>query len=215
MMRLRNADFLLPAATELNMVQTNGDETVSKTEFSACHEFLGESTLKFDAPEAKDSTQGRNAQTGPINLPTGQTFGVALLDGIDTGTAAAGDPVRGRLTSAIHGKRPKVDLPVGTPVNGRILRLEHLYGKPDTVTLVIRLEAIDLEGIAVPFAARSDNAVLAAWRSSGSGLRSRGLLLGRLGDLTPRGEAVFHFQAAGEHYLIKSGLESRWVTVGK
>jgi hypothetical protein len=71
--------------------------------------------------------------------------------------------------------------------------MEHEHAK-QSVTIAIRLESLEVRGVAIPFAARSEGVLL-----------SRGQELGRIADLTPRGIAVFHFRNAGEHYLVEAG----------
>jgi hypothetical protein len=45
------AEYLLPKATTLHFLRRNGDETENTTAYSACHEFRGESKLRFDDPQ--------------------------------------------------------------------------------------------------------------------------------------------------------------------
>jgi hypothetical protein len=214
--RLRDSDFLLPIQTHLHMIMATGDENHSRTAFSSCHEFLGQSTLKFDTPgDVTAANPGEGSESTRFIFSPGQSFSVMLTDGIDTGIAAAGDPVHGKLTSAIRGKRPKVEIPVGTPVQGRIIKLEHDYGKPAGVKIIVRLETAQVNGVPVPFTASSDVLPYSPRVNRSYRLQSRGRELGRIGDLNLRGVTVFIFRGAGEHYLVKSGLESRWVTVGR
>ena len=48
--RLNGSDFLLPSETLLHINNLDGVETENRTVSSGCHEFLGESTVKFEAP---------------------------------------------------------------------------------------------------------------------------------------------------------------------
>ena len=48
--RLNGTEFLLPNAVRLQIVYADGGESENRTLFSGCHEFLGQSSLNFDAP---------------------------------------------------------------------------------------------------------------------------------------------------------------------
>jgi hypothetical protein len=66
--RLNSSEFLLPAATRLQIVNANGGVKDNLTIFSACHEFRGESTVSFGSPEdvpaaISDVPRGRSAGT--------------------------------------------------------------------------------------------------------------------------------------------------------
>ncbi len=89
--RLRNADFQLPLRIQLHIIMASGQENDSRTSLSACHEFLGESTLRFDFPDsATEAPAASQAESKRLVLPPGVKFGVELTDGIDTGLAGAG-----------------------------------------------------------------------------------------------------------------------------
>lgn len=132
--KIGTGDFLLPAASEALMVSLRGDASRNHIRFSACHEFTGESKLIFgdnpgDSPDA--AAAGQNVPTGQqtpgvkqeIRLPKNAEITLRLVDEVDTDKAAVGDLVRAVLNNDVKAKG-KVLLPKGTPVSGRIIRLE-------------------------------------------------------------------------------------------
>jgi hypothetical protein len=126
--RIGSGDFLLPSVSETIMVSLRGDATRNVIRFSACHEFAGESTLKFG-----DDQEGAAATTaGPISaavkpemkLPKNAEIVLRLVGEIDTDRAAVGDPVRAALSGDVK-EKGQVLLHKGVEVSGRIVRLEH------------------------------------------------------------------------------------------
>src|SRR5260370_40229846 len=101
--RLRGADFLLPSSSTLRIFHIDGGEAENRTVYSNCHEFLGESTLRFDTPPDVVVPESRHG-TGPraFSIPQGLPFRVALTQSIDTATAAAGDPIKAKLITPIR-----------------------------------------------------------------------------------------------------------------
>jgi hypothetical protein len=107
--RLNGAEFLLPNRGQLQILDANGMELKNSTAYSGCHEFLGESTLGFDAwPEADAPAGGKAAAAdagkaaATDELPEGLTFTIALTNNIDVSAAAAGDKIGAKLTAAIR-----------------------------------------------------------------------------------------------------------------
>jgi hypothetical protein len=146
-MRIKGIDFLLPTAARLRILKTDGGERENRTVFSNCHEFLGESTVVFDAPPSStiaDTRRGGVARA--FRIPPGLPFRVALTMGINTATAAAGDPIQARLLTPIQ-NGSKVLVPMGAGIAARIDRLRQYYGSPSAVALDIKLETVEIGGV--------------------------------------------------------------------
>jgi len=90
--------------------------------FSACHEFTGESTLKFGDDDEAGAPPAAAKQE--LKLPKNAEIVLRLVGEIDTDKAAVGDPVRAALTSDIK-EKGQVLLHKGVEFSGRIIRLEH------------------------------------------------------------------------------------------
>lgn len=229
--RLNGSDFLLPSETRLQIKELNGAESDNLTVYSGCHEFLGESTLSFDAPPdapAQTSATPR-AETA---IPAGLPFRLALAQNIQVGTAAAGDVVKAVLTSDLRDQAKKVLIPKGTLVSCRILRISRWYSHDtDTralnrdgsirsrsdpsarVELLLGLGNFMLPGGQQPVYARLDRGESAPPRRPGK-VRGRPVALGPL-DAMAQNQWFANFPRAGDSYVIKRGLASNCVTAAR
>jgi hypothetical protein len=123
--KIGSGDFLLPSVSEVVMTDLRGDASRNRIRFSACHEFTGESKLKFGDDDENPSISGQDTSVPKqeIRLPKNTVLAIQLIDEIDTDRAAVGDGVRAALTGDLK-VRGQVLLPKGTVVSGRIVRLE-------------------------------------------------------------------------------------------
>ena len=202
-----SATLLLPTEVRLHILSTDGTESKNHTVFSDCHQFIGESTLSFDPAPAGAGSDNLASASRPLRIPPGLPFRVALTQGIDTANAAAGDSIRAKLTTPIK-KDSKVLVPAGTPIVGRITRMEYFYAD-SSVALNITLGTVNLEGASMPLSAVPDTGRRFRKQDKET-LRSR-VVLGTLRSLEDR-SAAFVFRNVPQRYLIASGLESMWVT---
>ena len=100
---LAGAEFLLPGASLLHILNSNGIVSENHTAFSNCHEFLGESTISFDPPaEASVAEKRRDSELQSLIIPPGLAFRVALTQAIDTAVAATGDLIKLKLITPIR-----------------------------------------------------------------------------------------------------------------
>jgi uncharacterized protein (TIGR03435 family) len=203
-----DAEFLLPASTWLQILDINGDKKDNRTVFSDCHEFLGESTVTFGT--AADTTPARAAATeaAPLGLPDGLQFAVALTQNIDTATAAGGDPIRAKLTTAIRDRSSKILVPANTPVTARIVEIRRFYQRMPAVSLHLRLESVTLGGQARPFGVRLFPLVERAQPIPQGGR----LMMPVSNGESPLDLAALVFPDAEHNLVIQSGLHWNWVT---
>jgi hypothetical protein len=158
--RLNNSEFLIPKQARWHIITLDGSESDNITVFSSCHEFLSESTIRFGTPpETTGAVSPKRAKKG-LRLPSGLSFSFVLTDPIDTATAAAGDPFKARLKSAIGKKRNVILVPKGAAISGRIVRIERVYGLvSQSLVLALKLETIEANGVPEPFYARLESVV--------------------------------------------------------
>ena len=201
---LHGSDFLLPSEVHLRIVDTDGGENENRTVFSACHEFLGESTLSFDDPEqaAAGSAEGIAA---PTTLPAGLGFQMALTDDIQTPTAAAGDAIHAKLLTPIRDHSSKLLVPAGTVVTGRISEMRHYYSPSQSWSIGLRLDTIKVDGVSRPLAATIDTLGQKLTGSRGN----KGILHW---SATP-GLGAIVFSDLKPNEVILAGQEMKWVTV--
>jgi hypothetical protein len=119
--RIGEGDFLLPAGSELTLVDLDGREHRNRVRFASCRQFAGESVLSFD--EAPPETAPPPTMAAEIEVPAGLGLSLSLLDAIDANQAVIGDPVRARLESALKYKG-QVLFSKGATVTGRISRVQ-------------------------------------------------------------------------------------------
>jgi hypothetical protein len=205
--RLKGADFLLPRTSLLHIFHTDGGQSVNRTVFSNCHEFLGESTIMFHPPpDASETHHSPSPQA--LVIPKGLPFRVALTQGIDTTTAAAGDPIKAKLITPIQSDSG-VLVPMGAAIAARIVRVRQFYGSVTAVALEIKLETVDVGGVSIPLPATPDAG--RSFQKAKKGTLQQRVELGTLHGLEDR-SASFEFRSVRLPYLIRSGLESMWVT---
>lgn len=207
--RFRGIDFLLPNASVLKILNTDGGEAENRTAFSSCHEFVGESKLMFDPEPDVHRTESRGQTPQGLTIPQGLSFRIAFTQELDTETAAAGDPVKAKLiTPILNGS--KVLVAEGANVAGRIVRLRRFYGDTSSLSLEVTLETVDVRGVAVPLSAVPDTGAHVQTKKPKGNLQQR-VELGTLRGLEGRSSA-FVFHDVHPPFAIHSGLESSWVT---
>jgi hypothetical protein len=159
-LRLNNSEFLLPSAVHLHVVEADGAEAENRTVFTGCHEFLGESTLRFDDDARTQPVTNQQGSSTILPLPAGQQFRFALTRAIDPATAAAGDQVKATLTSPIKDKRGHVLVPKGAAVTGRIVQIMWRYGsQSESLTLALKLETVEADGVPRAFDTRMESTI--------------------------------------------------------
>jgi hypothetical protein len=221
--RLNGSEFLLPSETRLDIKSLDGVETANRTVYSGCHEFLGESTLKFEAPPDAPAQKAAAPRT-ETPIPAGLGFGLALAEDIHVATAAAGETVQAVLTSDLRDQAKKVLVPNHTPALCRILRIRrYYYGKDASkpgmqvplqrVDLLLRLEGFAMHDGHRPVFAKPAIATVAS-RSRPGKLQVRPV---ELGQLNAMGQNLWslRFERVGDDFVVKSGLASNWVTVAQ
>ena len=207
-MVLKGVSFLLPSVTVMRIVNLDGVVARNRTGFSNCHEFLGESSITLDAPPAALGTKADRGPASPaFTIPKGLRFRVALTEGIDTATAAGGDPIKAKLITPIR-TGSRVLAPAGAAVVARIIRIQQFYDN-QSVALDIRLETVGVGSASIPLIATPDPGQ--SFQATKRGALQRSIELGTLRTLLDRSFS-FGFRNVGLPYLIGSGLESMWVT---
>jgi hypothetical protein len=107
-----STDTMLPTESLLTSFSSDATEAENRTKsFSNCHAFLADSTVSFDPPSnVPDPGKGRATGSQALVIPPRLRFRVALAQGFDTSTAAAGDGIKARLITPIQAGR-KVLIP--------------------------------------------------------------------------------------------------------
>ena len=224
---LNDSDFLLPREARVSVLHTDGTEADNVIRYSDCHEFHSDVTVRYEPTLAHNRPAPLvQPKPRPLALPAGAPFKVTFTDRIDTATAAAGDPIHGRLKTAIREQSGDVLIPEGTPVTGRILRVKRYYDLSQhrmvesratttqpSLVVDVRLETLEMAGVERPFKAAFDSGIQRRLKQPG--------IMGRVeigsfdqADSEANSEiGTFPFWDASPQPVVKAGLESSWVTV--
>lgn len=194
-MQIGESSFLLPAASELTMVDLDGQEHRNRVRFASCRQFSGESVLTFD--EAPTESKASPVPAAEIDVPVGLGLTLSLLDSVDANRAVIGDPVRARLESALKHKSQLL-FPKGATVTGRVTRID----KQEQYT-IIGLEFSEIE----------TETARARIKPTFNDLGGEGLMVprARRGSFETRpGEGILPLRPG--HYRLERGILMFWRT---
>jgi hypothetical protein len=205
--KLFGVGYLLPKAARQRFIGQNGFEGENTVSFSACREFQAQSTLTFGT--AKNRAGGDPYVPAAIPLPAGLPVHVELTTPIDGTRAAAGDRIAGRLIDPIETAQKRTLVAAGAVVDGRLMRVENGRLPTDQLTIALRWEAVDVDGVKTPLTLTPDRRRSGLRITETGGLRRRGEEF----ELPATGEGrygVFHFP--GRDVRVPAGLKSEWLT---
>ncbi len=205
MVQLGGEEYLLPKLTRERFIEQDASEAENTVTFANCREFRGESTVHFG--ENLPAASARRDPVAPpfaAGLPVVIDVTSTLADG-----AAAGDRIEGKLAQPVLDAQRKVLAPAGAPAEGRLMRVETLYGNAGETTIVLRWETLEVNGVKVPLSLTPNRAMENQNIGLMGELRRRPvpLVLPRPGE---ERYAVFKF--TGEHLVVQSSLRTLWVT---
>lgn len=202
-LRINNLDFLLPSEVTMRITSINGMQSINRTTFDGCHEFLGESKLVFDDQPA--SSEIRSAEKPvTVELPAGLTIYIALAEKIDPASAAAGDHVKGRLTKPLRIPQSGLTIPKGTTLNGRICELLLKYGDTASLEFGLKWESMEFGGAKQTLAV-SVEAVTPGTAKTLTQVREPSAFKDELAG-------YFFFPEIPKNYQIPIGFESVWLS---
>jgi hypothetical protein len=150
MVRLRGEDYLIPAITRQRFIGQGGSEAENSVTFSGCHEFRADSNVQFGENLAAPEEKPPVPTILPLKLPERLPVWVEMTSTIQTGQAAAGDRVEGRLAEPIRDSL-KTLVPRDAAVEGRLVRVGTNYGHLDRVTLGLQWDTVQVNGVKRPF----------------------------------------------------------------
>jgi hypothetical protein len=128
-------------------------------------------------------------------LPDEISFELALAAPIDTASAAAGDVISAHLTEPIPGPQPGTVLaPAGSPVTGRIIRMEHHFFPTKYFLVSMAFDTLQVDDRFFRLHAKSG--------------RSGGALNVPKDEDWPMG--TFVFSAGDSRFVIPAGYTSLW-----
>jgi hypothetical protein len=195
--RIGGAPLVLPQSTQLKLWDADGSRYENQIGYESCRAFQSESVFRpevegaaGDAPAAAPA-----ARAAPV-IPAGLTLRIALHSPIDMESAFAGDAIEGQLEEPIRSPGGAIVAPVGTIVNGRIVRAERHFVPTSFFALGLRFDSMVIGGVEVPVSLE------AVPRS-----REAQMLMG---DLKGQGIGMFVFH--GELRVLDDGFDAEWRT---
>ncbi|MEO8025816.1 MAG: hypothetical protein ABI823_05065 [Bryobacteraceae bacterium] len=121
--KIGESAFLLPASSDLTLVDLRGNEKHNRIAFSDCRQYVGESVLRFDDAPATAPSGPVTAEIPAVALPPRMYVTTVLEKDIILNTAAVGDPIRAIVSENAKMKR-KIVVPKGAVLSGRIVELQ-------------------------------------------------------------------------------------------
>jgi hypothetical protein len=208
--KIGSGDFLLPEVSRMEVLYRGGEEDLNETRYSGCHEFTGESTIRFDDPDEPGSA-ANVAKAALKALPPKTHIRVKIDPPLDSETAAAGDPITGIVERDVKEKGQAV-VRTTDRLHGRVLRFEqHMMPVPVWI-VAIRFESMERDGVEQPVSLKplddGDRTQLQV-RSFGRGRSSRAPALAM--PERPSGAGVFVFSEAGK-LVLDQKFHSEWET---
>jgi hypothetical protein len=146
--KIGSGEFLLPEVSRMTVLYRVGQESENETHYSACHEFTGESTIRFDDPDESNSPVAA-ARAALKGLPPKTQIRVKIDPPINSATAAAGDPITGVVEREVR-QKGQVLVRKTDRLHGRLLRLEQFLVPTPYWLVAIKFEAIERDGVEEP-----------------------------------------------------------------
>ena len=156
---IANIKLVLADRAVQRYVYGDGEEIENTTTFANCREYLGESKISFsqDSDPAQAGTKKRGKPERLASVPAGLRFVLTLAAPIETGTAAAGDPIAGKLVEPLRDGTQKVLAQAGSLVEGHLLRVQSVrFPRAETI-IVVKPETVEINGSKVPLSAARDS----------------------------------------------------------
>jgi hypothetical protein len=211
--KIGDGDFLLPRVSVMDAVFGRGTEAINETQYSGCHEYTAESTIRFDDADSTAVGPSRSA-AARAPIPEGVRVPLALEAPIDGETSAAGDQIVAYALNDSKASGGVVAIHRGDRFHGRIVKLEqYMMNQPHWV-IAMRFDSVLRDGVEAPVRlAPLDDGVRVGPQQVFTGRRrfSRvdplvGLSLDR-----PPGGGIYVFFESGK-FSLNSRFHSLWVT---
>ena len=170
--RIGSSAFVLPRGAELVVTDSDRAGREVRLSFAGCHQFVGESALKFDDPPAEPLAPQVSGPIQYVVLPDNFKVDFNLDTAIDWSSSASGDPVHGTLREAVR-VNGEIVAPNGAGLSGRIA---HLAMRDDSYSVELHLTSLDFAGGQADLTGRQNmvvvNGVPLIYRSAKFKLRS-------------------------------------------
>lgn len=141
--------FLLPKGSELTMVESDGVEYRNRNSFTSCHQFTGQSIIRFDEPAPEPAT---NVPATETILPDEFTVEIELDTPIDSVSAVVGDSIRATVRQHVTWNR-EIVIPKGAHLAGNLVLLER---RGNSYFVDLRFTSVEIGGRIVDLSSRQN-----------------------------------------------------------
>ena len=146
--RIGSGDFLLPEVSRMDVLYSTALETLNETHYSGCHEFTGQSTIRFDDP-AEPNAPAAQTMAALKSLPPKTRVRVKIDPPIDSDHGAVGDEITGVVEHDVRIKGQTI-VRATDKLHGRILRFEQFQFPIPRWVVAIRFDSIERDGVEQP-----------------------------------------------------------------
>lgn len=197
--QLGSSMFVLPQRVKTVMLARGGAKARDETEYSSCHQFVGESTMHFEVPDSGATPAA--AAKPEVELPAGLTFRVRLASKIDPASSWVGDAVEGLLEEPLYGVKHELLAAKRARVLGRLVRLRSVEQPARQVEVAFDWRQID-----------ADTAIyrIAAHRQGAADPDAPHLFDSPASVQEEVPSQTFFFK--GDHPKVDASFVSRWIT---
>lgn len=157
-MKIGQGMFLLPKASELNMIDETNSDSVNRTQFSNCRQYTGESVLIFGDPADAAAQQKKIRE---VQLPLGVVLDTSLETPIHSATSAVGDPLTFVVQKAVK-KDGELLVPKGTLLHARLALLRRQNSDRPAYAVGVKLLELEAPGLRIQFSAGLDRITMNA-----------------------------------------------------
>jgi hypothetical protein len=206
------APALLPAASELTLVATDGHESHNRLKLGDCRQFRGEATVSFDAEDRKPAAAEAPAET--TRLPFNSVLELELAEPLEPDKAALGNLVRLLLSRPLKDDTNRILVPEGAEVTARLVRLEkssipYPLWEVGLEPASVKLGENQLDLSATMYDAGPETGLVRqSRRFMPTFTRKRSTRMDILVRETPKGQGVLHWDARRSQ--IPKGLKMKW-----
>jgi hypothetical protein len=144
-----NLVVLLPESAEFRLVKYSGEIIQNRIEFTHCREFGAESTINFNVSDSAEQTPRFAAASIDDTLrplPPGLQIAVKLRSRISD-DMAVGTLIDGVVAANVTARKGAVLIAAGSPVRGRIRRLERYTDPFPHFAVALEFTEVELQGI--------------------------------------------------------------------
>lgn len=206
--KIHDRMILIPRETRLHMLRHDGSETLNLTSYENCREYSSQSRVLSAAPHRDSVTAATSGvQTSPSSsVPAGLHFNCRIVTTIDSGAAAAGDPIEAVLRSPLRDKHKTILAPAGSRIRGRLVHFERRLDPIDYFQIGVQWDSLEMAGKEVPLIAVLDPPEIQTFIQAS---RARRLTL--FPDDPSTGIGTFFF--FNEEHMHLKQIDSGWTTI--